>query len=337
MAVRNLTFRPHQWRRLAPLATALLSLPMMTAMTAQQPPASPAAQPPIRFRSGVDIIRLSVTARETGGQLVHDVRPEEFQVYEDGVRQDIGPVGHHETPISVVLLLDRSGSMMQGDKMMHAKDGVINFVNALKPGDEALVISFDDSIDALGHFGLDAKTIERAVKRVDAGAGTRLYDAVIEGARTIADPRRKEKRAIIILSDGVDTASLARLDGAIEAVRIAEAPVYAIAIEYGGPTFSGRGRTTTDDPLWRQLRGDSDLDPLHRLTEGTGGWTYPIEASKRCTEVCIRIADELRNQYLLGYYPTNTERDGRWRTIEVRTTRPGITLATRTGYYAPPS
>ena len=309
---------------------------MMTAMTAQQPPASPAAQPAIRFRSGVDIVRLSVTARETGGQLVHDLRPEEFEVYEDGVRQDTGPVGHHETPISVVLLLDRSGSMMQGDKMMHAKDGVINFVKALKPGDEALVISFDDSIDALGRFGLDAKTIERAVKRVDAGAGTRLYDAIIEGARAIADPGRKEKRAIVILSDGADTTSLARLDGAIEAVRIAEAPVYAIAIEYGyGDSAFPARRTTTGDPLWRQLRGYSDLDPLHRLTDGTGGWTYPIEASKRCTEICIRIADELRNQYLLGYYPTNTERDGRWREIEVRTTRSGLTLVTRSGYYAP--
>jgi VWFA-related protein len=334
MALKNVTSRLYQWRRLAPIATAFLFLPMMTA---QPPPVSPAAQPAIRFRAGVDIVRLSVTARNAGGQLVHDLRPEELEVYEDGVRQDVGPVGHHETPISVVLLLDRSGSMMQGDKMMHAKDGVINFVNALKRGDEALVIAFDDSIDALGRFGLDAKTIERAVKRVDAGAGTRLYDAVIEGARAIADPGRKEKRAIVILSDGADTASVARLDEAVEAVRIAEAPVYAIAIEYGDPRFPGRSRTTTDDPLWRQLRGDSDLNPLHRLTDGTGGWTYSIEASKRCTEICIRIADELRSQYLLGYYSTNTERDGRWRTIEVRTTRSGVTLMTRNGYYAPRS
>jgi Ca-activated chloride channel family protein len=335
VAFRSLTLRLHQWRRLAPVATALLFLPMMTAMTAQQPPASPAAQPAIRFRSGIDIVRLSVTARDAGGQLVHDLGPEEFEVYEDGVRQKTGPVGHHETPISVVLLLDRSGSMMQGDKIMHAKDGAINFVNALKPGDEALVIAFSDHIDALGRFGLDAKTIVRAVKRVDAEAGTRLYDAVIEGARAIADPGRKEKRAIVILSDGADTASLARLDEAVEAVRIAEAPVYAIAIEYGDARSPGRSRTTTDDPLWRQLRNSSALDPLHRLTDGTGGWTYSIEASKRCTEICIRIADELRNQYLLGYYPTNTERDGRWRSIKVRTTRSGITLATRTGYYAP--
>ena len=336
MSIRRRTFLLQGSRALASAATALLPVPVVTTITAQQPPASPTVPPAIRFQSGVDLVRLSVTARDTGGQLIHDLVPEELEVYEDGVRQDIGPVGHHETPISVVLLLDRSGSMM-GDKMMHAKDGVINFVNALKRGDEALVIAFSDSIDALGRFGLDAKTIERAVKRVDAGAGTRLYDAVIEGARSIADPGRKEKRAIVILSDGADTASVARLDEAVEAVRIAEAPVYSIAIEYGdgGPAFPAR-RTTTD-PLWRQLRGYSDLDPLHRLTDGTGGWTYPIEASKRCTEICIRIADELRNQYLIGYYPTNRERDGRWRTIEVRTTRSGVTLMTRNGYYARPS
>jgi VWFA-related protein len=337
MARGTLTSRLSHWRRLAPSAAAFLFLPTLAAMTAQQPPTSPAGPPAIRFRSGVDIVRLSVTARDAGGQLVHDLRPEELEVYEDGVRQDIGPVGHHETPISVVLLLDRSGSMMQGDKMMHAKDGVINFVNALKRGDEALVIAFDDSIDALGRFGLDAKTIERAVKRVEARAGTRLYDAVIEGARAIADPGRKEKRAIVILSDGADTASLVRLDEAVEAVRIAEAPVYAIAIEYGydGQVFPASRQAA--DPLWRQLRGNSDVDALRRLTDGTGGWTYPVEASKRCIEICLRIADELRNQYLLGYYPTNTERGGRWRTIEVRTTRPGVTLMTRNGYYAPPS
>lgn len=77
------------------------------------------------------------------------------------------------------------------------------------------------------------------------------------------------------------------------------------------------------------------MEALGRLTEGTGGWTYPITAAKRCKEICLRVADELRNQYLVGYYPTNQVRDGRWRTITLRTTRPGVTLATRVGYYGP--
>lgn len=81
--------------------------------------------------------------------------------------------------------------------------------------------------------------------------------------------------------------------------------------------------------LWMHV-----LYGLTALTAGTGGWTYPIAAAKRCKEVCLRVAEELRHQYLLGYSATNHERDGRWRTIEVRTTRPGVTLATRSGYYA---
>ena len=318
------------WWRCA--STVSLCLLAVATLAAQRPP-GPGDRPAAGFRTGVEVVRLSVTARDAAGQIVHDLRPEEFEVYEDGVRQEIGPVGHHETPISAVLLLDTSGSM-DGDKLMHAKDGVINFVNALRRDDEALIIAFSDSVNVLGQFGLDRRTIERAVERIDAGSGTRLYDAVIEGAQAIAEPGRNEKRALVILSDGQDTASVARLTDAVEAVRLAEVPVYSIAIEYGDADRPWRRAL---DPLWRQVRGASEIGPLNKLTDATGGWTFPIEAAKRCKEVCLRIADELRNQYLLGYYPTNTERDGRWRTNEVRSIRPGVELKTRAGYYAPRS
>lgn len=293
----------------------------------------PIDQRGLHFRTGVDLVRLSVTARTQDGQIARDLNVEDFEVFEDGVRQDVHHFGHEETAISVVLLLDKSGSMMAGDKFMHAKDAVVNFVRALKRGDEVLVVSFSDSIDALGGFGLDEKTIERAVKRVEIESGTRLYDAVIEASGEIAGPNRREKRALLILSDGQDTESIASLDNAVEAIRLAEVPTYAIAIEYGRFDLL----LPPPDPQWRQLRGaaDVELKPLHRLTDGTGGWTYPIEAAKRCTEVCIRIADELRNQYLLAYYPSNHDTDGAWRAIEIRTKRPGVTLITRGGYYAP--
>ena len=317
--------------RLGATATAFL-WPWPGAASSQQAPFDRRAAAP--FRSSIDLVHLSVTARDPAERIVHDLGLDEFEIFEDGVRQDVGHFGHHETPISVVLLLDKSGSM-EGDKMMHAKDGVINFVKALKSDDEVLVVAFSDSVDALGTFGLSIRTIEQAVKQVDAATGTRLYDAVREGAREIAAPGRKDKRALVILSDGEDTTSRTRLDDAIEAIRLAEVPVYAIAIEYD---YARRrwGLGPQDSP-WRSLGAGLGLEPLRRLTNGTGGWTYPIQAAKRCKEVCLRIADELRNQYLLAYYPTNLERDGRWRTIEVRTTRPGVTLTTRTGYYAPRS
>jgi VWFA-related protein len=315
-------------------AAAAAGLPGIAAAQPQRP-TPPLDQRSVRFRTGVDLVRLSVTARNQDGQVVRDLKPEEFEVYEDGVIEEVHHFGHEATAISVVLLLDKSGSMMAGDKFMHAKDAVINFVRALKRGDEVEIIAFSDSIDALGGFGLDAKTIERALTRVDIQAGTRLYDAVIEGAREIAGADRKDKRALLILSDGQDTGSVASLEKSVEAVRLAEVPTYAIAIEYGG-----RGLfPPPTDPLWRPLRSAADLElqPLRRLTDGTGGWTYPVEAAKRCTEICLRVADELRNQYLLAYYPASTQLDGAWRAIEVRTTRPGVTLTTRNGYYAPRS
>ncbi|HLG54275.1 MAG TPA: VWA domain-containing protein [Vicinamibacterales bacterium] len=315
--------------RIGAMATAPL-WPFWDASASQEQPIDRRALP---FRTRIDLVHLSVTARDAASGLVHNLDIAEFEIYEDGVRQDVGHFGHHETPISVVLLLDKSGSMA-GDKMMHAKDGVIEFVKALKKDDEVLVVAFSDSVDALGGFGLGVRTIEQAVKQVEVESQTRLYDAVIEGAREIAAPGRKDKRALVILSDGEDNASRATLDDAVDGVRVAEVPVYAIAVEYEDRGAWYARRPTAN---WRQLRGAGEVAPLRRLTDGTGGWTYSIPAAKRCKEVCLRIADELRNQYLLGYYPTNQDRDGRWRAIEVRTSRPGVILATRAGYYAPRS
>ena len=294
-------------------------------------PARAQQTPAPRFRSGVDLVRLSVTARDQSGTIVHDLQPSDFRVFEDGAEQKVEHFGHHESPISVVVLFDKSGSMA-GDKLMHAKDAIVNFVGALQRQDEVLVMAFSEGVDQLGQFGMDTKTVEREVGGIRIESSTRLYDAVIAGSNAIAAPDRKEKRAVLILSDGEDTASRARLDDAVEAVRMAEVPVYAIGIEMEDEV-PRRGPLS----LWRRLTDPPSVEALKRLTDGTGGWTYPIVAAKRCKEVCLRVADELRNQYLLGYYPTNKAQDGRWRRITVETTRPGLTLTTRAGYYGPRS
>jgi VWFA-related protein len=317
----------------------------------QQPPAPPDVR---SYGVDVGLVRLSVTARTPGGSLVHDLALDQFQVFEAGERQEVVRFGHHETPISVVVLFDKSASM-RGEKLMHAKDAVVNFVRAFGAQDEVLVVAFSGGIDVLGDFGLDTRTIERATKRIQVESGTRLYDATIEGARAIAGPGRKEKRALLILSDGEDTASLATLDDAAEAVRRAGIPVYAIAIEmdpddptmWADPPSPRSGWPDSPplgpDPLWKRRnpsprkRGEqpsSAIRALTRLTEGTGGWTYPVTAAKRCKEVCIRVAEELRHQYLLGYQPGSQGEDGGWRSVEVRTTAPGVVLSTRSGYLA---
>ncbi len=306
------------------------------------------------YSVGVGLVRLSVTARTSKGDIVHDLKPEEFQVFEEGVPQEVVRFGHHEAPISVVVLFDKSASM-QGEKLMHAKDAVVNFARAFRPQDEILVVAFSDGIDALGDFGLDALTIEPAVQRIRVESSTRLYDAVIEGTRAIAGPERKEKRALLVLSDGEDTASRATLDETVEAVRRAGVPVYAIGIE-----MDDDDPTISMDPAWRPLGRANEPPPglgppwkrlgqrqaptnepgpsaairaLNRVTEGMGGWTYRVVAAKRCKEVCIRVAEELRNQYLLGYAPPADPPGGAWRAVTVWTSRHGVTLATRQGYY----
>ena len=328
---------PGRWFATRPIALAAIGVAMVAvSLTAARLVASTSPQTPPQlptFRAAVDLVRLSVTARDGLGHIVHDLRREDFVVYDEAVAQELSHFTQHESPISVVVLLDRSGSM-HGEKMMHAVDGVEAFLKALRPEDEALLISFASTVEALGGFGLDPRTITRELKRLDAGGGTRLYDAVVEAARLIGSRERHEKRAILILSDGADTLSTARLEDAAAAVKRAGVPVYAIGIEFGQDVYSGRA---SQNPLWRRLEGDGAVEGLTRLAEATGGWAYPIEAARRCKEVCLRVADELRHQYLLGYSPANLERDGRWREIVVRTPRAGVTLATRSGYFAPGS
>lgn len=291
-------------------------------------------RPPVTtFQSGVDLVRVSVTARDAFGQIVHDLRRDEFAVHDEGIPQEISHFGQHESPISVVVLLDRSSSM-HGEKMMHARDGVEAFVKALRAQDETLLITFGSTVDALGGFGLAPRTIIRELRRVDADGGTRLYDAVVEAARLMGGRERHEKRAILVLSDGEDTLSTARLEDAAAAVKRAGVPLYAIGIEFRQDVSA---RRSPRDSLWRRLEGDAGVKGLTAIAEATGGWAYPIEAARRCKEVCLRVADELRNQYLLGYSPANLERDGRWHEIAVRTSREGVKLATRPGYFAPGS
>jgi Ca-activated chloride channel family protein len=208
------------------LTAAVFAAIRATGLRAAQQPATHGQEHGPRFRAGVDAVRLSVTARDAAGKIVHNLRREEFAVVEGEVEQQIAHFGHHDSPISVVVLFDRSGSMF-GDKLMHAKDAVVNFVGALQRQDEALVIAFSDDVDQLGRFGLDARTIARETNALRSDGGTRLYDAVAEGAKAITTPDRKEKRAILILTDGEDTSSRARIDDAVDAVRRSEVPVYA--------------------------------------------------------------------------------------------------------------
>ncbi len=282
-----------------------------------------------QFHGSVDLVRLSVTARDAAGAIVHDLRADDLIVLDEGTPQDVAHFAQHEAPISVVVLFDRSGSMMQDDRIMHARDGVREFLKALRPEDEAVVVAFGDTIDMLGGFGTPPQTVDRELRRLDAEGGTRLYDAVIEGTRLITSPERKEKRALLILSDGEDTLSRTTLDEAVAAVRQAGVPTYAIGIELNRRGLQGRA-----DSPWVRLDGRSAIAALERLTDGSGGWTYNVEAAKRCKDICLRVADELRNQYLLGFYPPVDMRDGRWHEVAVRTPRPGVALTTRTGYQA---
>lgn len=289
---------------------------------------SRAQEPSAQFRVEVDHVMVYAAVADKQGRFRTDLGRQDFSVYEDGVLQEVTHFSLEHVPLSVVCLLDTSGSM-EGEKLMHAKDALVHFAERLTPQDEIALIAFDDELQQISPFTHDWKGFKRELRSVMAEGGTRLYDAVV-AATEILEPIRDRRRAVLILSDGVDTASKTKFEKARQAVQRSEIQFFAIGIQEKPLGFWGR--LLSGSPGGSDERGDQYL---RGLTEDSGGAVYLVEDSKRCKEICIAIADELMHQYSLGYTPSHRAKDGEWRRIRIETSVPGLKVrASRSGYYA---
>lgn len=286
--------------------------------------AAVAAQQAQVFRSGTDVVLLNVTVTDTAGRLIGGLTADDFQVLEDGLPQTITNFAREPRPISLSLVIDSSTSMEQ--RMAIAQQAAIGFVRRMTPADRAQVIDFDSQPIVLQPFTSDPEALERAIGRTSAGGSTSLYNAVYVAlselrqahARTAAEIRRQ---AIVLLSDGEDTSSLKTDEEVIDLAKRTDTLVYAISL---------RDRAERARGQW------SEADyVLRSLAQETGARAYFVNEATELEAIYVQIADELANQYTLGYTSTNTKRDGAWRRITVKTTRPGTIARTRSGYYGP--
>ena len=288
---------------------------------------APPAQRETTFRSGVDLVALNVTVTDASNRYLTDLVAEDFLVYENGVKQEIGYVSRTSLPLAVSLLLDSSVSME--DKMRTTQEAASGFVQSLRPQDQAQVIDFDSRVNVLAPFTSSKADLEKAIASTVAGGTTSLYTAIYIAlrelkkaeARGIEDLRR---RAVIVLSDGEDTSSLVSYDEVLELAKRTETAIYAIGIRSKEPAGSGRGS------------GQADF-ALRQLTTQTGGRAFFPSSADELRAIYALISQELSSQYLVGYTSSDQKRDGAWRRINVRTSRPGATARTRMGYYAPGS
>ena len=297
---------------LALLAGALLAGPA----PAQTPPA-PQAPKPFTIEVDVNVVSVTAVVFDKGGRFIRDLGPKDVTLLEDGVPQEVAyfqeasSQAGERIPLTVVLVLDTSGSMTPSLRFL--QQAVLNFVYKLEEVDQALVVSFNESVKGSAEFTEDIDRLERFVDGLQAWGGTSLYDAIGYSLGRIRDqPGRK---AVIVFSDGDDTTSSSSDREVIDFARAVEATVYGIG-------FRGRGF------------GGGARGFLRKVSEETGGSHFFPDNVGDLIRVFQSISDELKNHYLLSYTPKR-DPDGSWRAITLKVAaRSDAEVRVRKGYFA---
>lgn len=298
------------------LIAALLAVASLAASQQGDPDAPPA------FRTGVDVVSLNVTVTDGEGRFVTDLDREKFQIFEDGVLQEITFFSGSRLPIALSLLIDTSASM---DKRMRtAQEAAIGFSRSLGPDDLAAIIDFDGRVEILQDFTNDLDQLGDAIRRTSAGGSTSLYNALYIALKGLGDaplrPSEIRRQAVVVLSDGEDTSSLITFDEVLELAKRAETGIYTIGL-----------RAEEDE-----RSGFSEADfVLRQLAYETGGRAFFPEDINDLPAIYSQISDELSSQYSVGYISANPLRNGQWRRTIVRVDSERTTARTKQGYYAP--
>ena len=278
------------------------------------------------FGTGIEIINITLSVTDARSNFVTDLLQRDFAVFEDGIRQELSLFTHEDLPISMVLLIDTSASMEE--KIKNAQDAAVRFTKTLRPQDLAQVVQFNERATPLQTFTNDLALLERAIRATEASGPTALHNALYVALKDLSRDKKVaelRRRAIIILSDGEDTASLVTDDQVLELAKKSEINIYVISL---------RPARAQD----RQRQAFSQAEYLfNALTRETGGRAYFPASIGELDSVYDRIAEELRTLYNVGYVSANPRRDGKWRRIVVRVPdREGMQIRHKLGYYAPP-
>ena len=301
----------------ASLAALALAVCVPQALSGTQQPS---------FRAGVDIVSLNVTVTDQGQKYVTDLNENDFQVYEDGVKQDVTLFNRTNLPIALALLVDTSASMEA--RLPIAQEAAIGFSRKLRSQDLAEVIDFDNRVVVLQGFTNKASELEAAIHKTSAGGSTSMYNAIYialkdlkKAVATSTDEIRRQ--AIVVLSDGEDTSSLLPFEEVLDLAKRSETAIYAIGLRSAESSSSGS-------------KGFKEAEfVLRQLSQETGGRSFFPNQLTDLNAIYSQIADELSSQYTVGYTSKNPKRDGAWRRVVVRANRAGSATRTKQGYFAP--
>jgi Ca-activated chloride channel family protein len=259
----------------------------------------------------VNQVILWVSATDKQGNYLTDLEREQFEVFEDGAKQEILEFYREDRPITMAILLDSSGSMV--DKLREVHKAAAAFVETLRPEDQALIIDFDDKVFLIQDLTSDHEALTEALTSTEAIGGTAIYDVLHAAYRKIGSlPGRK---AIVLLSDGEDTASQFGFKRILQEAKSNNTLIYSIGL--GGGIGGGPHRSVLND-----------------FSDVTGGRSFFVSKASQLGEVYQTIAEELRAQYYLSYATTNSEWDGRWIKLRVEPEGRPMKVRARSGYFA---
>jgi len=310
------------------------------------------------IRVSTTLITIPVSVMDRDGRYIPNLQKEDFRIWEDGVEQDVAFFQSVDKPFSVVLMLDTSPSTQF--RLEDIQDAAITFVNQLRPDDKVMVVSFNDDIKILSEFTTDRERLRRAILRSRTDDGTRLYDAV-DMVINQQLSRVNGRKAIVLFTDGVDTTSRrADYQSTVMDAQELDALIYPVQYDTSADMNAGGFPPVGNIDVWgtilggifggggrrhggRSSRGTSTGDYeianqyLNELANSTGGREYKADSLQNMSYAFGNVAEELRRQYSIGYYPKRPPQAGQRRSIKVRSRQPNLAVRARDSYIFNPS
>jgi Ca-activated chloride channel homolog len=327
------------------------------------------------IRVNTTLVTIPVSVMDRDGRYVPNLRKEDFRLWEDGVEQDVAFFASVDKPFSVVLMLDTSPSTKF--RMDEIQDAAISFINQLRPDDKVMVVEFNDHINILSELTGDRRKLERAIRRADTGDGTRLYDAVDLVINRQLSHIQGRKAIVLFTDGVDTTSKRATYQSNVMDAQELDALIYPVKYDTSADVGSGGGGPnfpSNPNDVWGQILGGifgggrrnpnnrrggggggrggggypGRRDPrggeyaiadqyLREMAEGSGGREYQADSLQNMTYAFANVAEELRRQYSIGYYPKRPAQAGQRRYIKVRANEPNLAVRTRDSYIFNPN
>lgn len=298
------------------LRSSLIAAGLAAAFLSPQP-ALPQNEGPARFTAGTRLVVLHATVVDKKGKLITNLPQKAFRVFEDGVEQPLKVFKREDVPVSMGILIDNSGSMR--NKRKKVEDAAMALVSASNPQDEVFIVNFSDEFYLDVDFTNSLKKLEEGVARIDSRGGTAMRDAIDASMDHLMKKAKRDKKALVVVTDGNDNASGMTLENLIRKAQQRETLIYTIGL--------------LDEEERREAKKAKRA--LNAIATATGGQAFYPDKLDDVGKFTLAVAHDIRNQYTLAYSPLKQEMDGSYRRIKVvvnAANRPSV--RTRTGYYA---